>query len=152
MDKISKKEYQHQYYLDNKERLNKYGQQYHFAHKEEMKVKQKQYRQDHKEEILPRQHQNHSKLATRRKCEVLTHYGNGELKCLHCGIADIDVLCIDHINGDGKEHRRTVPGGFYLYRWLKKNGFPKGYQTLCMNCNLKKAIQRRESGQNIKAS
>ena len=139
-----KKAYQHNYYLEHKEQLDKYNHQYYADHKEEARAKQKQYRQDHKEEILPRQRRNHTKLALCRKREVLTHYGQDKLKCLHCGIDDIDVLCIDHVNSDGKEHRKTVPGGFYLYRWLKKNNFPEGYQTLCANCNLKKSIQKRE--------
>lgn len=69
------------------------------------------------------------------RLEVLTHYG---LKCACCGENEIQFLCIDHINNDGKEHRKTVPAG-YFYRWLKKNNYPSGFQTLCWNCNMAKS-------------
>jgi len=26
-----------------------------------------------------------------------------------------------------------------MYRWLKKQGYPKGYQVLCFNCNFASA-------------
>jgi hypothetical protein len=51
-------------------------------------------------------------------------------------------LTIDHIHDDGAEKRRTVePGtGISLYRWLRKNSYPSGYQVLCFNCNQAKHI------------
>jgi hypothetical protein len=71
------------------------------------------------------------------KIQVCTHYGyNGELKCAWngCEWTDIRVLSIDHINGGGTEHRKQIGGGgAVLYGWLIEQGFPNGYQTLCMN-------------------
>lgn len=82
------------------------------------------------------------------KEEVLTHYGNGKCACVQCGFADIRALSIDHIKGNGKEHRKqkatTRQGGISFYRWLRKNEYPPEYQTLCMNCQFIKRIENRE--------
>lgn len=73
---------------------------------------------------------------------VFTHYG---LKCQCCGEDDYFSLTIDHINNDGKEHRKTV-NARRLYAWLIKNNFPPGFQALCCNCNFLK--YRRAEGRN----
>ena len=82
------------------------------------------------------------------KKEVLTHYGNGKCACVQCGFADIRALSIDHIKGNGYEHRKqkttTRQGGVSFYRWLRKNNYPPEYQTLCMNCQFIKRIAKRE--------
>ena len=49
----------------------------------------------------------------------------------------MDVLTIDHIKGGGTKHRKKIKGE-KITVWLKKNNFPKGFQTLCFNCNWKK--------------
>ncbi len=67
---------------------------------------------------------------------------NGEGSCRHCGQCDIDVLTFDHIENNGKEHRKEVPTSMFLY-WLIKNDYPPGFQVLCANCNLKKEVTRR---------
>lgn len=57
--------------------------------------------------------------------------------CICCGEYDLRFLTIDHINNDGQEHRKQGVGcGGNIYRWLRNNGFPKGFQTLCYNCNI----------------
>jgi hypothetical protein len=72
--------------------------------------------------------------------EVFEHYG---LSCAHCGETRFNALCIDHINGGGNAHRRELFGrlrgtSYSFYRWLKSQGFPPGFQTLCLTCNLEK--------------
>jgi len=76
------------------------------------------------------------------KIEVLSHYSAGVPMCLVCGITDADVLTMHHINGNGNKHKQSLGGslGKRLYLWLKKNGFPKGFQVLCFNCNFKKGL------------
>jgi hypothetical protein len=69
----------------------------------------------------------------RRKAKVISAYGN---KCVCCGLDDIEVLSIDHINGGGTKHRRNVGLGTNFYRWIIKNNFPIGFRTLCLNCNI----------------
>jgi hypothetical protein len=72
--------------------------------------------------------------------QVFGHYG---AKCTCCGETEPLFLTIDHINNDGAAHRRSMPNGRYstgerMYRWLRDNKFPSGFQVLCMNCNLGK--------------
>jgi hypothetical protein len=75
----------------------------------------------------------------RLRLQTLLHYGN---KCACCGEKDLRFLTIDHTNGHGNEHRRKIGkrGGGAFYRWLRDHGFPKGYQTLCWNCNCGKSV------------
>lgn len=79
--------------------------------------------------------------------EVRAHYGES---CACCGESHPEFLCIDHIEGGGNAHRlalaeagevastdggKTGLGGIEFYSWLKRNGWPEGYRTLCHNCN-----------------
>jgi len=67
------------------------------------------------------------------KGEVFLAYGTA---CACCGETTYEFLSIDHTNGDGAKHRKEI--GTYssaIYKWLKKNNYPPGFRTLCMNCN-----------------
>jgi len=101
---------------------------------------QKRYYWANKEKCKLSKQRSNEKL----KKEVLTHYSLGELKCAKCNETDIMVLCIDHINGKGEEHRKSmgVIGGIAFYRKLKNLNYPDGFQVLCANCNLKKEIMK----------
>lgn len=66
---------------------------------------------------------------TRRK--VFAHYGQ---LCVCCGTGR--DLSIDHIDGNGKEHRKVI--GSSLYAWLVQNNYPDGFQVLCRPCNSSK--------------
>lgn len=105
----------------NPDKMKKLGERYYAKHRSE------------KCERVKRWHQT-------LKLEVLTHYSNGEPHCACCGESRVEFLCIDHIQGGGLKHRRIVGTGTAFYKWLKKNGFPSGYQVLCYNCNMAKAI------------
>ena len=72
------------------------------------------------------------------RVDILTHYGNGKLACVKCGENNIFCLSLDHINGGGTKHRREIGGAVKLYPLLRRQGYPDGYQTLCMNCQWKK--------------
>lgn len=63
------------------------------------------------------------------KIEVLTHYGNGKLQCLECSESRLNCLTLDHINNDGIEDRKKKGAGKTLYRKLKREGYPNGYQN-----------------------
>ena len=68
-----------------------------------------------------------------RKRDVIEAYGG---KCSCCGEAEPRFLTIDHINGDGRQHRREVGRGYKLYDWLTRQGYPRdGFRLLCFNCN-----------------
>lgn len=65
--------------------------------------------------------------------EMFQHYGE---ECACCGEQRREFLCIDHINGGGNRHRAEVAGtGSVFYAWLRRNGWPEGFRTLCHNCN-----------------
>jgi hypothetical protein len=66
------------------------------------------------------------------KREVFAAYGGAI--CVCCGEMHMEFLSIDHVDGDGAEHRKTVHQG-NLYFWLKAHGFPPGFRVLCLNCN-----------------
>lgn len=74
---------------------------------------------------------------------VLSHYGaDRQPICVMCGFRDIRALSLDHLHGNGNTHRRHIKK--WLYLWLKQQGFPEGYQTLCMNCQMIKASEQHE--------
>jgi hypothetical protein len=70
---------------------------------------------------------------------VLNAYSNGSPSCRCCGESRVYFLSVDHINGDGAKHRKSI--GTNLYRWLINNKFPVGFQVLCHNCNIAKRTQ-----------
>lgn len=104
----------------------------------------RRYRQDHKAERIEYQKQYRQQL----KQEVLTHYSAlGYLSCGCCGEVDLNGLSIDHIQGGGRAHRKALnKGSSAFYFWLKRNGYPEGYQTLCLSCNNKKKKWEDETG------
>lgn len=119
----------------------KEAQDYRDAHKKEWHEYNAIYRLTHKAEIK----QQKALHGYEYKVKTLTHYGNGRLACVRCGFADVRALSIDHIYGGGKEHMKVInKTGSHFYRWLIMGNFPKGYQTLCFNCQW---IKRAENGE-----
>lgn len=88
---------------------------------------------------------NEQKERQQLKEEVFNNYGG--TKCCKCGFNDIRALSIDHINGGGNLHRRELFGknaGGQFYNWLRNNGYPTGFQVLCMNCQFIKRHENKE--------
>lgn len=75
---------------------------------------------------------------------LLAYYGDG--KCARCGEDNPVLLCIDHIEGEGRKERREngIKGGSQFYQWLWNNNLPDGYQVLCWNCNALKRHENKE--------
>jgi hypothetical protein len=99
---------------------------------------------DSSKKFICRPCDNQRRRATRvaLRLETIEAYG-GKCACCDCNIPEF--LTVDHIDGKGAAHRRSInkPGdrssGEKLYSWLKKNGFPKdNFQLLCYNCNCAK--------------
>jgi hypothetical protein len=64
-----------------------------------------------------------------------------DLKCCLCLESNVEFLVIDHVSGNGANHRREIgEGSGVLYKWLKKNKFPPGFRVLCYNCNFEYRI------------
>lgn len=91
---------------------------YYWRNRDKQVAKQKEYRERHKQ-------------------LVFDHYGRF---CSCCGEDELVFLTIDHIEGDGAAHRKSISGrsGFSMYTWIVKNEFPAGFQVLCFNCNAAK--------------
>lgn len=70
-----------------------------------------------------------------RKVDAINHYGG---KCACCGEHRVDFLAIDHIDGGGNQHRKETGNGTRFACWLKREGYPEGFQVLCHNCNMSK--------------
>ena len=73
------------------------------------------------------------------KQKVLDKYGNC---CACCNETTYWFLTVDHVNGDGAEHRRQLrpktkgsPPRRTLYSAVLKDPDPSRYQILCWNCN-----------------
>ena len=103
---------------------------------EKRRATKARYYQNHKEENRA----SATRYREQLRMKVLGHYSNGAMKCAHCGEADLDVLCLDHINGGGSQQRRELgkPGGRSFYLWVIANSYPEGFQVLCANCNIRK--------------
>ena len=154
----------------HRNRRNKDG--FHTTCKECKKIVDKRYQENNKDKIKIRRHDYYlgnkdtiikkvrkyidenpdrrciwsRQVRLRLKREVFAHYcGTIDIKCALCPETDINLLSIDHINGDGAKHRREMMdrsfGGNRLYRWLRKQGYPDGFQVLCMSCQYKKRMQ-----------
>jgi len=97
-------------------------------------------------------------MRLEKKVEVLSYYGpDGRLQCSWegCGVTDVDMLTIDHVGNDGGKARKAGEShGYMLYAKLANSGFPSGYQTLCMNHQVKKELVRkrmiREDGESAR--
>ena len=62
----------------------------------------------------------------------------GGPRCACCGEDTFQFLTIDHIEGGGRQHRtRSGPD---IYKTLKAEGYPDGFQVLCYNCNCAKGV------------
>ena len=87
--------------------------------------------------ITERQHARDARVKL--KIALYTHYGGGRPTCVRCGFADIRALSLDHINGRGPNEPKGIN-----YSALRRNNYPPGYQTLCMNCQMIKRAERGE--------
>jgi len=122
------------------EKRKQYGKDYYRLNKEELLAKCLVYNQAH------RKHRAATNRSWREriKFEVFVHYSGSPPKCAYCGEEDIEVLCIDHIEDNGAEMRRTLKTHPNIPYWLRKNNYPEGFQVLCANCNLRKERRRRK--------
>lgn len=141
------------YYENHRDLFKKNGKTYreHNSEKIRLRSKERYYQKPRKRKDYYMRNKERIKIQSKNKrleikTEVITHYGNGECKCIRCGFADIRALSIDHINGNGNQHRKENQylRGNHVYEWLRKNKFPEGYQTLCMNCQLIKRSENQE--------
>ena len=151
------------YYQEHKEEHNANARKWHQRNREKSNATAKKYRQEHREEVLKKarvyrkanrerlnakERERSRKKRPKLKLEVLAYYGLGVCQCVICGESRVDCLSIDHIANNGQEHRRTLTSrykGSHFYKYLKDNGYPDGYQTLCMNCQWVKKAEHQHA-------
>ena len=121
-----------------------------FQQKEWVRKNRKKYRKFHKVYVRNWRIKNKEKVeklkiegVIRLKNDVLINYGN---KCACCGETERDFLTLDHIENDGKLHRKILPkGGLALYYWARQNNYPLRLQILCFNCNWSKHLIKNKN-------
>lgn len=124
------REYLRQQRVEHKTENNAYSIAWYYSHKEQQSARAKKYN-----------------MAIKQ--EVLTHYGEGRCACVRCGESRLACLSIDHINGNGAKHRREAKlQGIAIYLWLRRESYPDGYQTLCMNDQFIKRVENQEYAPN----
>lgn len=130
-----KREYDKQYYLNNRAILIDKQLKYYYKNKKKILLQTKDRYVTQKDKI--------SKRNLLTKINVVHHYSNGDMKCIKCGFLDIRALQLDHINGGGTKQRGTM-GGTRYYQLLIKENYPNGFQILCANCNAIKRMKNKE--------
>jgi hypothetical protein len=143
---LNQKEYQHEYYLDHRDKVLTRCREHDFRNRKKRAAYRKQYHFANLEK--DREHTRQYEL--RLKWEAIRHYSPTGV-CVRCGFGDIRALTIDHINGGGNDHRRAVCHS-HFYNWLKKNNYPLGFQVLCMNCQRIKMHENEEWGNRVQVA
>lgn len=142
---------------EDAQRARQSNREYHAENREQIAQRKREYRKSNPGMAVARNQRRREKYAADPgaardydhryrasvRDQVFAHYGQS---CACCGTAA--DLTIDHVNGDGREHRAEVfglrgGGGYEIHLWLIGNGFPDGFQALCRPCN---ASKRRGKG------
>lgn len=133
---MSKTEYFKAYRAAHREEINAKNKEYNAAHKEQISIRMKARYQSNKEQISARNKACRITQYAILKRSAFERYGN---RCACCGETESAFLTIDHVNNDGAKHRKEIgTTSLDLYRWLRNNNYPDGFQLLCANCHLAK--------------
>ncbi len=114
--------------------------------KDRLKAYYREYHDANREQIIKRAVDWQKANPEKRRTNALAHYyrlqhdavmAYGGFECACCSEREPMFLSLDHVNNDGREHREQIgsTGGARFYKWLRDNGYPPGFQVLCMNCN-----------------
>ena len=121
-------------YQANPEQIREKNRRWAQANPEQTREHRRRWAQANPEQIRAKEQ--------RLRDRVLDHYGRA---CACCGATE--NLTVDHVTGGGSAHRmelfRRDMGGVPFYRWLVRNGFPDGFQILCLPCNSSKGTGGR---------
>lgn len=75
------------------------------------------------------------------RASVIEYYGS---KCSLCNESNPKLMSLDHLDGNGRAHRKEVLGtdsGSQFYKWVAKNK-PDNLRLLCFNCNCQRPIDQ----------
>jgi hypothetical protein len=88
--------------------------------------------------------QREKKVRILVRSTVLDYYGG---QCVLCGETNQELLSLDHIDGNGRKHRKEVLGGTdsgsAFFKWVLKNK-PNNIRLLCYNCNCQNNMNKVE--------
>jgi len=124
--------YDRKYKVENVEILRQRRIDYYYKHREDEIHKRIRYRRLNGE------------TATKRRKDLIRLLGG---RCVECGYyTDIRALCVDHINGGGREDRKKFIGPLAYYRYYVVNTEEAKLklQVLCANCNVIKMSIKKE--------
>lgn len=152
-------EYSRRYYKAHPEKARESSRRYRETHpdraRESSRKSNKRWRETHLEQERERSrrwYKDHIEYERSRgraknqriKVEVLSHYSGGIPHCAICRESRLVCLSIDHIRGGGNKHKKDLGIIVVIYQWLRGQGYPDGYQVLCMNCQFAKRIENKE--------
>lgn len=87
------------------------------------------------EDCKAKKRTNDKERERKQRIEAFEHYGGQRCSC--CGETRYEFLAFDHINGNGRKHRKETRN-MRIALWLKQNNYPAGFRVLCHNCNMAK--------------
>ena len=116
-----------------------------YRERPDVKAKSKKYATEYREKnkLVLRKNAKEDNLNVKE--EVLGHYSkklsNSDIPCCNCcGEHEFLIfLSIDHITDRKNVTHGKGYWGSQMYRYLRRNGYPSGYQVLCINCNSAKS-------------
>ena len=134
---------------EQRKKINKRARERYAKDLEKSRKKGKAFYQRHREKELKRHKASRIKFKDEieqrivdLKLEVYSHYSkvisNSDVPvcaCIGCGEKHIEFLELDHINGRKSMNHGPSLKAEKLCRRLKRDGYPKGIQVLCSNCN-----------------
>lgn len=94
--------------------------------------------------MLRRDHfrQKAAETNWRRRLAILAILGS---KCVRCGFDDPRALQVDHVNGGGSQHRKSLSHSWGSKFWEAELSERRAaYQLLCANCNWIKRYENKE--------
>lgn len=149
--KKEKAEYARSYRKRNREKVRAYNREYNRRwrekHKSSYYVKYYNLNKDkilsnnksrYKTDKVYKEAMKKATNSSRKKVrlDALLIVGRGVLKCVNCGIGDIDMLQINHINGDGnKDKRAKLTGWTMMYAIRNGKRVIDDLNLLCSPCN-----------------
>ena len=138
---------------EQRKKINKRARERYAKDVDKSRKKGRKWYQKNKEKELKRHKASRIKFKDKReqkivdlKLEVYSHYSKVISKsdvpvcaCIGCDEKHIEFLTLDHINGRKSMNHEPSLKAEKLCRRLKRDGFPKGIQVLCWNCNSAKS-------------
>lgn len=99
------------------------------------RVQRQRHREKHGDEIRARARVNDLASRTTQRAKVLAHYGE---TCACCGGWEkLQIRSLGVID----------PPRNGVYGWLIRNGFPAGFETLCISCRMSKSKGKNAPGE-----